>query len=290
MTTAVEAGSTSLTAPLADPRLRRLEAAAAEVLAPVHRVGVAFSGGVDSTVLLALATRALGAANVVAVTGVSASLAARELVEARELAALIGVEHVEVPTGEVSRSSYRRNALDRCFHCKDTLFGTIDDTLLTGHRLDAVAYGETAEDAERGDRPGSAAATRHGVLRPLADAGFRKADVRGVATALGLPNAAKPAAPCLASRIPHGSEVTPVKLGQIEAAEAALHDLGFGELRVRHHGTAARIEVPEDRIADLVACRTQVVAAVRAAGFPFVALDLAGLRSGGLHQIAARPR
>ncbi|MFF4704559.1 hypothetical protein ACWC4D_40450 [Streptomyces sp. NPDC001288] len=134
------------------------------------------------------------------------------------------------------------------------------------------------------------AATRHGVLRPLADAGFRKADVRGLAAALGLPNAAKPAAPCLASRIPHGSEVTPEKLREVEVAEAALHDLGFGEVRVRHHGTVARIEVPESRLRDVMVRRTEVLDAVRAAGFALVALDLAGLSSGGLYQIAARPR
>ncbi|MEU6284436.1 ATP-dependent sacrificial sulfur transferase LarE [Streptomyces sp. NPDC047028] len=288
-TTATKTLSGVLTAEPGDARLRRLESDAARVFAGARRVGVAFSGGVDSTVLLAVAARALGPSHVVAVTGVSASLAARELTGARELAASLGVELVEIATGEMDRPAYRRNGLDRCFHCKDTLFQTVDDTLLTRYRLDAVAYGETADDVARGDRPGSAAAARHGVLRPLADAGFRKADVRGLAAALGLPNALKPAAPCLASRIPHGSEVTADKLRQVETAEAALHDLGFTAVRVRHHGTVARVEVPESRFADLMACRDEVLEAVRAAGFPLVCLDLTGLRSGGLYQIAASP-
>jgi pyridinium-3,5-biscarboxylic acid mononucleotide sulfurtransferase len=270
-----------------DGRLAELAGAVGATL-PDGRLGVAFSAGVDSTVLLALAARTLGAGRVVAVTGDSPSLARRELGEARELAALIAVELVEVPTAEGSSPDYRRNGLDRCFHCKDTLFRTIDDTLLDRYGLDAVAYGETADDVERDDRPGSTAATRHGVLRPLAAAGLRKPDIRALAAALGLPNAAKPAAPCLASRIPHGTEVTPAKLRQIEQAEAALHELGLPDLRVRHHGAVARLEVPVERLAEVATdpLRTRVLAGVRAAGFAMVALDLGGLRSGELFQIA----
>jgi uncharacterized protein len=273
-----------------DGRLRDLENAVASTLPVSGRLGVAFSAGVDSTVLLTLAARALRPENVLALTGVSASLATRELAQARQLAALVGIRLIEVQTREDSLAAYRRNGLDRCFHCKDTLFQTIDDDILDTYRLDAVAYGETADDAERVDRPGSKAADQHGVLRPLASAGIRKPDVRALAEALGLPNAAKPAAPCLASRIPYGSPVTPEKLRQVELAEAALHDLGFTELRVRHHGTIARLEVPPHRIPDIVMSpvREQVVMAVRAAGFTTITLDLDGLRSGGLYQIAAR--
>jgi uncharacterized protein len=270
-----------------DGRLGELEAAVGAAL-PGGRLGVAFSAGVDSTVLLALAARALGTGRVLAITGDSPSLARRELGEARGLAALIGVELAEIPTAEGSSPDYRRNGLDRCFHCKDTLFQTIDDAVLRRHGLDAVAYGETADDVQRDDRPGSTAATRHGVLRPLAAAGLRKPDIRALAAALGLPNAAKPAAPCLASRIPHGTEVTPEKLRQVEQAEAALADLGLPDLRVRHHGALARLEVPTDRIAEVATAplRDQVLGVVRAAGFTMVTVDLGGLRSGGLFQIA----
>ncbi|MCW2812183.1 MAG: hypothetical protein JWP61_2641 [Friedmanniella sp.] len=251
-------------------------------LTGVSRLGVAFSGGVDSALLLALAASALGRDQVVALLGVSPSLAVDERQAAHEVAAQIGVRLVEVETYEAERAAYQANGPDRCFHCKDELFTRIDDEVVATHGLDAVAYGENADDAVRPDRPGSAAATRHAVLRPLADLGLTKADVRHLARDLGLSVADKPAAPCLASRIPHHSEVTPAKLAQIDQAESALRRLGFADLRLRHHDQVARIELPE---ADLVRAvtsplREQVLAAVRAAGFTFVALDLAGIQSG----------
>ena len=181
-----------------------------------------------------------------------------------------------------SSAAYRANGPDRCFHCKDELFARIDEEVVDRHGLAAVAYGENADDVLRPDRPGARAATDHGVLRPLADAGMGKAEVRGVARSLGLVSADKPAAPCLASRIPHGTEVTPERLGQVERAEAALHDLGLGDVRVRHHGDVARLEVSPELLPALVEAprRAEVLAAVRAAGFRFVAVDLAGLQSG----------
>src|SRR5829696_5433268 len=184
------------------------------------RLGVAFSGGVDSSVLLALAARSLGADRVVAILGVSPSLAADERSAAHAVAAHIGVALVEVTTHEGDRDAYRANGPDRCFHCKDELFTRIDDEVARMHRLDAVAYGENADDARRPDRPGSRAAANHRVLRPLVDAGLDKAAVRQIARALALPCADKPAAPCLASRIPHFQVVTREKLGQIERVEA----------------------------------------------------------------------
>ncbi|WP_088320143.1 ATP-dependent sacrificial sulfur transferase LarE [Kineosporia sp. R_H_3] len=249
---------------------------------PAGRLGVAFSGGVDSSVLLALAVRALGAARVVAVLGVSPSLAADERLAAHAVAAFVGVPVVEVETREGERAAYRANGPDRCYHCKDELFARIEESVAVRHDLRAVAYGENADDARRPDRPGSLAAGEHGVLRPLADAGLDKAAVREIARALRLPCADKPAAPCLASRIPHHEVVDPAKLRQVEAAEAGLRGLGFADCRVRHHGDVARVEVAA---ADLVAAvadplRTQVLDAVRAAGFRFVALDLAGIQSG----------
>jgi len=246
------------------------------------RLGVAFSGGVDSSVLLALAARALGAARVVAVLGVSPSLAAAERVAAHEVARTVGVPVVEVTTTEGDDPAYRANGPDRCFHCKNELFTRIDDEVVEAHGLVAVAYGENADDARRPDRPGSLAAREHHVLTPLADAGLDKAAVRRIARALGLPSADKPAAPCLASRIPHFEEVTPHKLAQIEAAEAGLRALGLADLRVRHHGDVARLEVPVDQLAAVAAepLRGAVLDAVRAAGFRYVALDLGGMQSG----------
>jgi pyridinium-3,5-biscarboxylic acid mononucleotide sulfurtransferase len=252
------------------------------LLSGIGRLGVAFSGGVDSSVLLALAARSLGADRVVAILGVSPSLAADERSAAHAVAGHIGVAVVEVTTHEGARDAYRANGPDRCFHCKDELFSRIDDEVVGVHRLDAVAYGENADDTRRPDRPGARAATVHRVLRPLAAAGFDKAAVRRIARAFGLPCADKPAAPCLASRIPHYSEVTPDKLRQIEQAEAALRRLGLGDLRVRHHGEIARIELPPDDLVRAVTepLRTAVHAAVTDAGFRFVAVDLAGIQSG----------
>src|SRR3954454_5302748 len=249
-------------------------------LAGAGRVGVAFSGGVDSATLLALAVRALGPSGVVALLGVSPSLAGDERAAAHDVARFIGVPVVEVVTREGELAAYRANGPDRCFHCKDELFATIGDEVVAQHGLDGIAYGENADDVRRPDRPGARAATQHGVLRPLADAGLDKAAVRRVARVLGLPCADKPAAPCLASRIPHHEPVTPAKLAQVETAERALRALGFTDCRVRHHGDVARVELPPAEIAlaatDL---RDAVHRAVGAAGFRFVAVDLAGIQS-----------
>ena len=251
-------------------------------LRDIGRLGVAFSGGVDSATLLALAVRALGRTRVVAVLGVSPSLADDERTAAHDVARYIGVPVVEVPTREGEVAAYRANGPDRCFHCKDELFTRVADEVVERHGLDAVAYGENADDARRPDRPGARAAVDHGVLRPLADAGLDKAAVRRIARTLGLPCADKPAAPCLASRIPHFEPVTPDKLAQVEAAERALRAHGFADCRVRHHGDVARVELsPEDlprAVADPL--RTELHRAVTAAGFRFVAVDLAGIQSG----------
>jgi len=253
-----------------------------DLLAGVERLGVAFSGGVDSSVLLSLSARVLGADRVVAILGVSPSLAADERQAAHRVADMIGVELLEVRTHEGERAEYRANGPDRCFHCKDELFTRIGDDVVHAHRLDAVAYGENLDDAGRRDRPGARAAVEHRVLRPLVDAGLDKAAVRRIARAWSLPCAEKPAAPCLASRIPHFQTVTPEKLRQIELAEAGLRRLGFSELRVRHHGEIARIELPPEDLLRAVSdpIRSQLHAVVLAAGFRFAAVDLAGVQSG----------
>ncbi len=246
------------------------------------RLGVAYSGGVDSATVLALAVRALGADRVLALLGVSPSLATDERAAAHLVARQIGVEVVEVPTHEGERAAYIANGPDRCFHCKDELFTVIGGGIAAAHGLAAIAYGENADDAVRPDRPGAAAATAHRVLRPLADAGLGKTQVREVARALGLACADKPAAPCLASRIPHHEPVTPEKLAQVEAAERAVRELGFSDCRVRHHGEVARVELLETELARALAepVRGALLAALRAAGFRYVTVDLAGIQSG----------
>jgi uncharacterized protein len=252
------------------------------LLAGVDRLGVAFSGGVDSSVLLALAVRTLGADRVVPILGVSPSLATSERTAAHQVAQFVGVPVVEVETFEGDRPEYQANGPDRCFFCKDELFTRISEDVVAAHRLDAVAYGENADDALRPDRPGAEAATNHRVLRPLADAGWDKAAVRRLARAWELPCAEKPAAPCLASRIPHHEPVSPEKLRQIDQAESALRQLGFADLRVRHHGDIARIELPAEELLRAVSdpLRTQLRSAVRSAGFRFAVVDLAGMQSG----------
>ena len=263
-------------------REEKAVAAIGRALAGVDRLGVAFSGGVDSSVLLAAAVRLLGPSRVVAVLGVSPSLAADERVGAHEVARVIGAALVEVTTDEGSVAAYQANGPDRCFHCKNELFTKISDEVVRTHGLDAVAYGENLDDAARPDRPGSRAAAEHRVLAPLRDAGLDKAAVRRLARAWDLPCADKPAAPCLASRIPHGSAVSPEKLRQVEQAESGLRRLGFGDLRVRHHDEIARLELPGDDLARAAQepLRTAVREAVLAAGFRYVVLDLGTMQPG----------
>jgi pyridinium-3,5-biscarboxylic acid mononucleotide sulfurtransferase len=265
-----------------DWTVERAVAAVSVSLKGVRRLGVAFSGGVDSSLLLALAARVLGVDGVLALLGVSPSLAAEERSAAHDVARQVGVRLVEVMTFESDRPEYQANGPDRCFHCKEELFSRIDEGIADRYGLDAIAYGENADDARRPDRPGARAAMNHNVLRPLADAGMTKLAVRTLARALGLQVADKPAAPCLASRIPHYHVVTPTKLSQIDRAESALRQLGFAELRVRHHDDIARIELPAPDLIRAVSdpLRTKVLDAVRSAGFRFVAVDVGGIQSG----------
>jgi uncharacterized protein len=255
----------------------------ASQLKGIGRLGVAYSGGVDSAVLTALAIRALGKENVVALLGVSPSLAARERRLAHHTAEQIGVRVVEVQTREADNAQYRRNGVDRCYHCRTELFTRIEEETAGQLGLDAVAYGENADDALRLDRPGSQAAVQHRVLRPLAAAGATKADIRAIASAVGLTVAEKPASPCLASRIPHGDEVSAEKLLQIEQAEDVLLSAGFTDGRVRHHGDIARVEVPVAEFEKLLepTLRKTLIEGIQRAGFRFVTFDLAGIQTGG---------
>lgn len=246
------------------------------------RLGVAFSGGVDSATLTAVAAQVLGAENVLAIMAVSPSLARRERRRAHATARQIGVKLVEVETHEDQNEHYQENGTDRCYFCKSEMFEAINAGVVDKHSLSAVAYGENADDAQRPDRPGARAATEHQVLRPLAEAGLTKQDVRAIAAYFGLEVADKPAAPCLASRVPHGIPVDPEKLRQIEQLEDTLFDLGFSDCRVRHHETIARIEVPPAELPRALEHRAAITAAAKKLGFQFATLDLGGLQSGAM--------
>jgi uncharacterized protein len=242
---------------------------------------IAYSGGIDSTLLLKLAMEELGD-GAVAVLASSPAYPESEQQEARYVARSLRAHLVEVTTSEVELDAYVRNNPDRCFHCKEELF----DTLAPVQRdlgLAHLAYGATADDA--GDhRPGHASAVRRGVRFPLLEAGMAKSDVRACARALGLPNWNKPSFACLSSRIPHGTPVTVAALRQIGAAESALKALGFNQVRVRHHGDVARIEVDEAEIPRLLEQRALVTNALREAGYKFVSADLEGYSTGSLNR------
>ncbi len=245
-------------------------------------VVVAFSGGADSAFLAWMAHDTLGADRAVAVTAVSASLPGSERAACAALAAGWGMRWEEVVTDELHNPDYARNDGDRCYWCKDALLAAVGPIAeATGA---TVVLGVNVDDL--GDhRPGQRAAAERGAVFPLVDAGFTKADVRAWSKELGLATWDKPAAACLASRLPYGTPVTLGRLSAVERAEAGLRALGFLELRVRHHDDVARIEVPEAQLTAVLAQRTEVLAAVRAAGYRWVTLDLDGFRSGGFNQL-----
>ena len=246
----------------------------------LERVVVAFSGGADSAFLAWVAHDTLGADGVQAVTAVSPSLAGSERVDCAGLAAEWGLRWCEVETDEMASAAYARNDGDRCYWCKDALLRALGP-LAEASRA-TVVLGVNLDDL--GDhRPGQRAAAERGAAFPLVDAGFAKADVREWSRRLGLRTWDKPAAACLASRLPYGTPVTLTRLAAVERAEAGLHALGFADARVRHYGETARIEVPLDRLAEVVRRHDEVVACVHAAGYRYVTLDLEGLRSGNLN-------
>ncbi len=261
-----------------DERFLRL----ASLLEELESCVVAYSGGVDSTFLLWVARRVLGG-RAIGVLAISESLDRSELEGARRTASLMGVALEVLETHEYQNPDYLRNDGARCYHCKTELFRVIKDFARSRGILH-VLDGSNAEDMDD-FRPGLRARNEQGVRSPLLEAGLLKVAIRRFSQAAGLPTWDKPAAPCLSSRIPHGTPVTAEKLRQIEAAEAALRELGFRVVRVRHHEQVARVEVPMEDFARLLESdvRLKVLQAIHQAGFLFVALDLDGFRSGSLN-------
>ncbi|AGA24704.1 ATP-dependent sacrificial sulfur transferase LarE [Singulisphaera acidiphila] len=249
------------------------------------RVAVAFSGGVDSTVVAQAAQIALGDM-AVAVTAVSDSLAEGELEEARELAQRIGIRHRVIRTEEFANPSYVQNSTDRCYFCKSELYGRLSG-LLGELGVDVIASGANTDDS--GDhRPGMRAASENEVRHPLQECGLGKADVRALAKGWDLPTWDKPATPCLSSRVAYGESVTPERVRMIDQAEQWLRQRGLRMLRVRYHkGDMARIEVPLEDLSRLAApeIRMELVPAFHALGFKYVTLDLEGFRSGSLNAL-----
>jgi pyridinium-3,5-biscarboxylic acid mononucleotide sulfurtransferase len=248
---------------------------------------VAFSWGVDSSLVAALAARALGERSL-AVTAVSPALATGELAGARDVARAIGIAHETITTAELDRDGYRRNDRDRCYHCKTELYDSLS-ALAARKGYDFVLSGANADDL--GDwRPGLRAAEEHGVVHPLLEAGVGKDEVRRLARTLGVQSAEKPASPCLASRIPYGMAVDPAVLAQIDRAEVALKELGYRVLRVRHYGELGRVELAADELQRALTPegRAAVFAAVRSAGYAEVEIADEPFRSGSLNATFAR--
>ncbi len=268
-----------------DPRRIAQRDALIAALGGYGRVAVAFSGGIDSTVVAQAAQFALGD-RAIAVTAVSDSLASGELEEATDLARQIGIRHRVIRTEEFADPNYLRNQPDRCYFCKSELYGRLS-ALVDELGVDVIASGANTDDM--GDhRPGLRAASEHGVRHPLQECGLSKADVRALAKAWGLPTWDKPATPCLSSRIAYGEEVTPERTRMIDQAEQWLRQRGLRIVRVRYHkGDLARVEAPLDDLARLVELdiRGELVTAFRALGFKFVTLDLEGFRSGSLNSL-----
>jgi uncharacterized protein len=273
-----------MTANLISPQLARKHTALLQQLAALESLLVAYSGGTDSAYLAFVAHQVLGP-RMLAVIADSASLPRAELAAALAFAAEHAIPVETLSTHEFANPDYQRNDAQRCFHCKDELFTQIE-TLRAQRGFSHIAYGRNLDDD--GDfRPGQRAAAMHHAIAPLAEAGLRKAEIRTLARAAGLSLADKPASACLSSRIEYGRPVTAAALAQVEAAEAALHALGFTQLRVRHHGELARIELTRDELPRALSLELfdRISRKLRALGFRYITLDLEGFRSGSMNAL-----
>jgi uncharacterized protein len=242
---------------------------------------VAYSGGVDSALLMALAHRAVGP-SALACIGASPSYPERELASAQKVATVIGANVRVVNTEEHLDPRYAANPSNRCYFCKSELYTRLKQIAEAEH-FAVIVDGNNASDAAANDRPGWLAGRERGIRSPLAELGITKDQVRELAKSLNLPVWNKPAMPCTSSRVPHGTPIVPGMLKQIEAAESALLALGFHQLRVRHHGDIARIELPADEFTRAAELHAEITERIKACGYKFVALDLAGFKSGSLH-------
>lgn len=256
-----------------------------DIIRPLRRVIVAFSAGIDSTLVLKVALDALGKENVLAATGVSPSLAQRELENVKELAKLMDAPLELVGTSEMDNPSYSSNPINRCYFCKSELYQKLTE-IAQAKDYAAILNGVNFDD--RGDfRPGMEAADQWRVKAPLLEVEITKADVRELAKELGLPNWEKPALACLSSRIPYGTPVTIGSLGQVEKAEGFLWDRGFKNFRVRHHSKLARIEVSTADLPKLLQepLRTELITYFKNIGYTYVTMDLQGFRSGSGNEV-----
>jgi len=259
-------------------KLEKLET----LLAPYRRVAVAFSGGVDSTFLLAVICRDPDR-KVLAVTAVSPTHPEREQEEAREMARRFPVEHREIVTDEFRLEVFRKNPPDRCYHCKNYLFSQMDE-MRVREGYEILVDGTNADDLSD-FRPGMRALEELGVHSPLLEAGLTKADIRELSREWGLPTWDKPSIACLASRFPYGTEITEEGLGRVDRCESFLRERIQGPVRVRSHGTVARIEVSPEAFSLLLKDRGEIAAHFKKQGFSYVTLDITGFRSGSLNEV-----
>jgi pyridinium-3,5-biscarboxylic acid mononucleotide sulfurtransferase len=262
----------------AESKLTQLQ----QILRDMESVVVAYSGGVDSSFILKVAHDVLGE-RAVAVTVDSASMPRSELREAQELAASIGAQHICLNNTELADERYVENTTQRCYFCKEHTYDGIW-AYAKEHDFGHIVDGNNADDLLDQFRPGQRAAREQGVRSPLQEVGLTKLEIRELSHAYGLPTWNKPAAACLSSRIPYGSRVTPEKLSQVERAEDFLHGAGFVQVRVRHHGPIARLELSPADFQRAISMNGEIVSTLRSLGFTYITLDLAGFRSGSMNE------